>query len=281
MKTQVTLLFFFCVVSLGACQKDILDTATSDSIVGSDGITNFIDLTSSGFEKSNHPLFKALDSQRYYFEVRGQSFSANENRPDHVLVYPNFTATSSGNFGDIELGAFVLTPGSENQYAGTGGVGVAQSDPTLLVNFGKETDFNFKGVSGETDPFFGEIHFPKLMRITSVSDFSSVIEISRNENYVIKYESDLQNDKLPVVVSVSWDIAGDPNNANAQYKTVRNLVMVDDNGKLTLSKALFKDIPQKAQMVSVTLRRGNAIKDNQGLFFLIATEKQLVFNLTD
>ena len=150
-----------------------------------------------------------------------------------------------------------------------------------MANFGKKTTFSFKGVSGETNPFSGDIHFPKLMSITGVSDFSVVKEISRNENFSIKYEADLDNDNLPVIASISWDISGDPSNPNAQYKMVRNLVMVDDQGTLKLSQDLFKDIPKKAQMVSVTLRRGNAIKDAQGLFFIIATEKQLVFNLTD
>lgn len=281
MKVRIIFLYFLCAASLAACQKDILDTSSPESIIGSDGITNFIDITSNGFEKSQHPLFQALDPHRYYFEIRGQKFSSNENRPDHALVYPNFSAAGSGNIGNIVVGRFTFSPGADNQYAGSGGAGMAESDPGLMDNFGKNTTFSFKGVSGETNPFSDTIRFPKLMSIRSVSDFSSVTEISRNEGYSITYDADSGNDNLPMVASIAWDISGDPNNPNVRYRMVRNLVMVDDNGNFKLSRDLFKDIPKKAQMVSVTLRRGNAIKDSQGLFFIIATEKQLVFNLTD
>lgn len=265
-----------------ACQKDFIDKSDSFSRTTPDGITNFTDLSGSETTKSEHPFFQALDPQRYYFAVDGsKSCCGDDSHPDRAGITPNFTRSSSGNAGEILIGRHLFKPGTNNNYGEFGNADDPVTDPALMENFGKLTSFNFKG-SGDIQPFSGDLYFPKLLTFSNINDIQSSKVISRGEGFSVSYPKDSET-KLPLMVEVYWSKNEhmDPTTAKHKYNVVTNLFLVDDNGSLTLTNEMFKDMPKKAKLITVTLWRGNAVKDSQGIYFMAATSKGFSVQLTD
>jgi len=282
MKKLFPIILVFASMS-SSCQKDVLDAKNSFSETTSDGITNFTDLSSSQTVKSEHPFFQALDSQRYYFAIEGSKpCCGQDGTVARAGITPNFTNSSVGNVGNIQVGSYTFQPGSDNMYGDFGGANDSETDQSLLDNFGKKTTFSFKGTSGGLNPFNGTLYFPKLLTITNISDVQTSLVISRGQGQTVSYLKDGET-KLPLLVQLYWfkDEHMDPANAHHRYNVVTNLFLVDDNGSLTLTKDMFKDMPGKAKLVQITLWRGNAVKDSQGIYFMAATSKGFSVQLTD
>lgn len=280
MKNLIVICFILSAIT-SSCQKEVLDSSDSFSQVGSDGITHFTDLSSSQTPKSEHPFFGALEPQRYYFGIEGSAPCCGQSYTAGATINSNFTNAPSGNLGDITVGSYTFHPGANNRYGWFGGDADPETSSLLMDTFGKNTAFTFKGVSGETNPFSGTLYFPELITLNNV-DWTTPTTISRNQNHTVKYVSDSQN-AHPLLLKVSWtaDAHLDPNTANHKYKVVTNLFLVDDNGSTTLKEIMFKDIPKKAKFVSVSIWRGNAAKDDQGIYFLVASQKSFTVELTD
>lgn len=259
-----------------SCQKDVLPTPDAITMQGSETVTNYTDMTSSGFDKNNHPFFKALDNHEYYFELRCGVTGNPGSYPLGASVQLNFENAPNGHVGNIILGQKTFVPGTSNDYGIV--VGEPITDPTFTGNFGQSTYFKFSG-DGPINSFDGNLRFPKIMTITSVSNFVEAQSISR-KNYSVRFDHDKPLD-LPVLLQISWSTAGDPANANHTFKSVTNLFLIDDNGSVTLTESMFKDMPKQAQGVFVSLWRGNAAQSSQDLYFIAASAKSFSVNLTD
>lgn len=285
MKNFLPFVLMFVAMS-SSCQKDLLSLSDSHSEISSDGngITNFTDLSTLGNSKSEHPFFQALNPHRYYFSIGGSKPCCGQDGGvgSSATITPNFTKATAGNAGNIKVGDYTFRPGSDNMYGDFGGANDPETDQTLLDNFGKKTAFSFKGTPGGLQPFQGTLYFPQLLTISNITDIETSLIISRGQGQIVNYNKDSDND-LPVLVELYWfkDEHMDPANARHRYNVVTNLFLVDDNGSVKLTKDMFKDMPSKAQTVFVTLWRGNAVKDNQGIYFMAATSMGFTVNLTD
>lgn len=272
MRTHISII---CLLTLFSSSKETLTVNTTSTPNGTGGITNFTNLSHWNSGRESHPFFNAMNLHKFYFEVSASPTDGSMR----VGSYSSNIADESGkpiDIGTILIGEYEINAEENGSYTSSGAV----QDLEFVNLFGKDkVDFRFTGGSG-VEEFNGSLHLSEPVFIQGYSGRLEPVEMSRRGE-VLTLSPDESNDGLPLVVTVSWTSDIDVENRSHKYNAVTNQFLLDDNGALRIEEHCFKDMPENAYGVTISLWRGNAAMNDQGFYFLGYTHTYFTVNLRE